>query len=164
MTEQEAIWVLKDFDKQVAAKADGAYQSTIGKMACDVAISALEEIQQYQALGTVKKLKVLKESALSGLELANIWAALEQLKKYEAIGTLEELREAREKQVPKKPKTILRHRGGFEMEHCPNCNTDYQVDRRYTINDDYCFACGKLLDSSFKRFCANCGQAIDWSN
>ena len=43
MTGQEAIWVLKDFDKQVTVKADGAYQSTIGEMACEIAISALEK-------------------------------------------------------------------------------------------------------------------------
>lgn len=43
MTEQEAIEILKDFNKQVSAKADGAYQSTIGEMACKVAISALEK-------------------------------------------------------------------------------------------------------------------------
>ena len=30
MTEKEAIKILADFDLQVAAKADGAYQSTIG--------------------------------------------------------------------------------------------------------------------------------------
>lgn len=31
MTENEALEVLKDFGKQVSVKADGAYQSTIGK-------------------------------------------------------------------------------------------------------------------------------------
>ena len=46
MTENEAIEVLKDFGKQVSVKADGAYQSTIGEKACDVAIKALEEIQK----------------------------------------------------------------------------------------------------------------------
>lgn len=45
MTEKETIEILADFDLQVAAKADGAYQSTIGKMACDIAISALEEME-----------------------------------------------------------------------------------------------------------------------
>lgn len=43
MTEQQAIEILKDFDKQISAKADGAYQSTIGKMACDIAIKALKK-------------------------------------------------------------------------------------------------------------------------
>ncbi len=50
MTESEAIRVLKSFDAQVTAKADGAYQTNIGKMACDVAIKALEDVQQYRAL------------------------------------------------------------------------------------------------------------------
>lgn len=91
-------------------------------------------------------------------------SALKELQQYREIGTVEECREAVEKQrpkKPKKPKEILRHRGGFEMQHCPNCDTDYQVDRRYKIKDGYCPACGKLLDSAFRNYCANCGQAID---
>lgn len=102
------------------------FGSTISDESSEIAISALEEIQQYRALGTV-----------------------------------EEIRELMEKQRGKRPKTILRHRGGIETEHCPNCDLDYQVDRRYTIDDDYCPACGKLLDSSFRNFCGNCGQAIE---
>lgn len=53
MTENEAIEVLNNFDMQVSAKADGAYQTTIGEMACKVAVKALTEIQQYRAIGTV---------------------------------------------------------------------------------------------------------------
>ena len=87
--------------------------------------------------------------------------ALKEIQQYREIGTVEECREAVEKRKPKKPKEILRHRGGFEMQHCPNCDTDYQVDRRYKIKDGYCPACGKLLDSAFRNYCANCGQAID---
>lgn len=87
--------------------------------------------------------------------------ALKEIQQYREIGTVEECREAVEKQKPKKPKEILRHRGGFEMHHCPNCDTDYQVDRRYKIKDGYCPACGKLLDSAFRNYCANCGQTID---
>ena len=87
--------------------------------------------------------------------------ALEEVQKYREIGTVEECREAVEKQSPKKPKEILRHRGGFELRHCPNCNTDYEVDVRYTITDGYCPKCGKLLDSAFRHYCGNCGQAID---
>ncbi len=55
MTENEAIEVLNNFDMQVSAKADGAYQSTIGKNACRVAVDALKEIQQYRAIGTVEE-------------------------------------------------------------------------------------------------------------
>ena len=86
---------------------------------------------------------------------------LKELLKYRKIGTVEECREAIKKQKTKKPKEILRHRGGFEICHCPNCNTDYQMDNRYTITEGYCPACGKLLDSVFRNYCANCGQAID---
>lgn len=43
MNNQQAIEVLSDFDKQVAAKADGVYQANIGKMACDLAIVALKK-------------------------------------------------------------------------------------------------------------------------
>lgn len=55
MTEQEAISILENFDKQVPTKADGDYQSTIGMRACGLAITALEEIQQYRAIGTVEE-------------------------------------------------------------------------------------------------------------
>lgn len=57
MTEKEAIEILADFDLQVTAKADGAYQSTIGKMACEVAIKALEEVQEYRAIGTLEEVR-----------------------------------------------------------------------------------------------------------
>lgn len=88
-------------------------------------------------------------------------SALEEVQQYREIGTVEECREAAEKQRPKKPKEILRHRGGFEMHHCPNCDTHYQTDNRYTIKDNYCPVCRKLLDSAFRKYCGNCGQAID---
>ena len=61
MTEQEAIEVLSDFNKEVSAKADGAYQSTIGEMACTVAIKALEEIKQYRAIGTPEECRAAVE-------------------------------------------------------------------------------------------------------
>ncbi len=113
----------------------------------DMAISALEEIQQYRALGTVEE---LKESTFSGLELANIWAAIEKLRKYEAIGTVEELQEAMEKQRAKTPYIWGDgYSGGepvFDMYECPYCGQDYEID-------------GEKYD-----FCPNCGQAIDWRN
>lgn len=86
--------------------------------------------------------------------------ALKEIQQYREIGTVEECREAVEKQKAKKTKEILRHRGGFKMHHCPNCDTHYQTDNRYTIKDNYCPACRKLLDSAFRKYCGNCGQAI----
>lgn len=105
---------------------------------------------------------VYRESGIVCKEIARTAiSALKEIQQYRKIGTVEECREAVEKRKPKKPKEILRHRGGFEMQHCQNCDTDYQVDRRYKIKDGYCPACGKLLDSAFRNYCANCGQAID---
>lgn len=87
-------------------------------------------------------------------------SAFKEIQQYREIGTVEECREAVEKQKRKKPKEILRRRGGFENHHCPNCGTEYQIDGRYTITDKYCPVCGKLLDSAFGSYCGNCGQRI----
>lgn len=90
---------------------------------------------------------------------------LEELKPYEDTDlTPEEILELKARDTAKAPNKKLRHRGGFETFHCPNCDTSYQMDRRYTITDEYCPKCGKLLDSSFRSFCANCGQRIKWED
>ena len=65
MTEQEAIEALKDFNKQVTAKADGAYQTTIGQMACEVAVKALGENQQYRAIGTPEECRAAVEKQMA---------------------------------------------------------------------------------------------------
>lgn len=71
MTENEAIEVLNNFDMQVSAKADGAYQSTIGEMACGVAVKALSEIQQYRAIGTIEKCREAREVKHEITEIVN---------------------------------------------------------------------------------------------
>lgn len=54
MTEQAAIRILENLEKYISVKEDGSYQLTIaGYTACDTAISALKEIQQYKSIGTV---------------------------------------------------------------------------------------------------------------
>ena len=65
------------------------------------------------------------------------------------------------KQIPKKPKRVVRNRGGVKTIKCPLCKETYQKDERYTIQDEYCGACGKLLDSAFRNYCGNCGHAIE---
>ena len=114
-----------------------------------------EAIETIKSNMPISGYQMLRESLNMAIE------ALEEIQQYREIGTVEECREAVEKQKPKKPKEILRHRGGFEMHHCPNCDTHYQTDNRYTIKDNYCPVCGKLLDSAFRNYCGNCGQAID---
>lgn len=114
MTENEAIEVLKDFGKQVSVKADGAYQSTIGEKACDVAIKALEEVQQYRQIGkidtcrnAVEICKAMIERGIDpdniieyikfednlmqrGYDLKRLLEMMEKHKQYQEIGTVEE--------------------------------------------------------------------------
>lgn len=86
---------------------------------------------------------------------------ISSLANYERTGlTPEEIEKLKERDTAKVPNKKLRHRGGFETCHCPNCDTSYQIDGRYTITDEYCPICGKLLDSAFENFCANCGQRV----
>lgn len=88
---------------------------------------------------------------------------IEELKPYEDTGlTPEQIRELKERDTAKEPHKKLRHRGEFELHRCPDCGASYQSDDRYTITDGYCPTCGKLLDSAFRGFCANCGQRLEW--
>lgn len=135
MTEQEAINVLLENVPKCCKMVDGRYQGGLDDWDCE--------------MGQAIRIAIL---------------ALQDVQNYQKIGTVEECLKAMVKQKAMKPKEILRHRGGFEIQHCPNCNMDYQVDRRYEITDGYCPVCGKLLDSVFKNYCANCGQAIENEN
>ena len=69
MTENEAIKVLKD---------EHSYGYELNK-ACLIAIKALEEIQQYRAIGTMEEVRMLKDYK----ELYDV---------YKLIGTIEEFR------------------------------------------------------------------------
>ena len=69
----------------------------------DRAINALKENQEYKKLGTLEEMKLLKETHLTGVELAQISCMLKQLAEYEKIGTLEEVRDAVERQKTKRP-------------------------------------------------------------
>lgn len=121
------------------------------KEKAEIILNAFDELEQYRSLGTVEKLKILKKSALSGLELANIWAALQELKKYEAIGTVEEFREAKERQISQKPNLW-------------GDGVDANGEFIYDMYD--CPCCGKSYEADYDRYdyCPNCGQAIDWSD
>lgn len=122
MTRDEAIIVLKDFNKQVTSKANGAYQSTIGKMACEVSVTALEEIKQYRALGTVKQIE----------DFIADW------RKCRELGNLKELREAIEKQRAKKPRVTKYY------YLCPNCRTRRSIKQKHK----FCHDCGQAIDWS----------------
>lgn len=79
MTEKEAINVMEKYTDIALSK--------VVIEAHNMAIAALEEIQQYRAIGTVEDIK-----ALSSMEIANFNA----LQKYREIGTVEDLKTMKE--------------------------------------------------------------------
>lgn len=138
MDYKEAIEILKDFDSQVSAKADGAYQSTIGKMACDIAISAMQELEMYKD----NKLCLIPENVYG--------KQCDELDEYKRLGTLEEVRDAVEKQKAKKP--IIQP---WSPARCPTCGEELSEN----LGDGY------YRHRTFLERCTNveCAQRLDWS-
>ena len=87
MTENEAIGQLKYMYKTcMNEKCKHKGQCDLCCESKDMAIQALEEIQQYRAIGTVKQFEWCKD--------ASHWKELfkDKLEQYEAIGTVEEIK------------------------------------------------------------------------
>lgn len=115
--------------------------------AYDMAIKALEEIQQYRAIGTVEEVEQnardLKRQIEHSEHLAEVLKSTKSLLEkrgrllsdYCKIGTVEECREAVEKQKPKK---IIRIVGRYPYK-CPTCNGKLEIGYRH------CIICGQLL-------------------
>lgn len=101
----------------------------------DMAIQALEEIQQYRAIGTVEGYERAIQSSIENYNLYREYKA--KVQEYEAIGTIEELQELKRKSVAKKP--IKRTRFNLTVFSCPTCNAGLY---------------------SYQRFCDECGQSI----
>lgn len=113
------------------------------KTVLDIAIQALEEIQQYRATGlTPRMIQELKKSHDEAHASAVKNACL--LDEYEKIGTLEECRAAVERMKQKKPIQVNMEDYGYtDMYKCPLCH--------------------KLFRGiGIMKFCYDCGQAFDW--
>lgn len=123
MTENEAI---KEFQQNI----DMPFGSNISREASELAIQALEEVQQYREIGTPEELQDMK---------SDYFEALSDWRQYRKIGTLEECRTAREKQIPKKPD--FTEDKTFAL--CPCCNGKGLLDKQ-----KYCPNCGQKIDWS----------------
>lgn len=136
MTENEAI---KEFQQNI----DMPFGSNISREAFELAIQALEEVQQYQKIGTPEELQDMK---------SNYFEALSDWRQYRKIGRLEECRTAKEKQIPKKP-IMKQYFKDMEEKYlcCPTCG-EILTDR---IPGD---------NKTFYFHCMNCGQKFDWSD
>lgn len=118
------------------------FGSNISREASELAIQALEEVQQYREIGTLEELQDMK---------SDYFEALSDWRQYRKIGTLEECRTAIEKQIPKKPTHI-----------------DYEkyidvIDNAKFLRGAYwCPNCKRVVRSG--SFCSDCGQKLDWSD
>lgn len=116
----------------------------------EMAIKALEEVQQYRKHG------LTVENALDNM--CDLAAAENLIEEYRAIGTPEECRAAVEKQTAKR----ALHQGCYDKngewhewngingkpyELCPNCRAN--------------LCCETPLDIK-PKYCKNCGQKLDW--
>ncbi len=127
--ESEAINVLN----MIEAHGDLAIKAK------QTAINALEEVQQYRAIGTLEELKEAMKYVWLVKKHGTIGKALEECAEYESIGTPEECRAAMEKQTDEKPTAVLGIFGGTDYE-CKNCGSDV------CYGDEYCRWCGQKLD------------------
>lgn len=144
MTEKEAIEELKCY----RAQSGTSYPEEI-----EVAIVALEEIQQYRAVGTPDEMNQLKENgAFTGVELAELAIMQMKLKEYLAIGTPEECRAAVEKQRAEKPTVSVQ-----EKDLKVGCAVFAAGTKTY-----WCPSCRKMITGADKH-CRTCGKKIDWS-
>ena len=121
----------------------------------EMAIRALEEVQQYRAIGKVSTCRdavdICRAMIERGIEPENVEAyiAFEDACAKKGF-TIKGLLEAGEKQTAKRPD----YEGdGYADGHlvydtwiCPCCGKHYEVDY-----DDY-------------DYCPNCGQKLDWSD
>lgn len=127
--ESEAINVLN----MIEAHGDLAIKAK------QTAINALEEVQQYRAIGTLEELKEAMKYVWLVKKHGTIGKALEECAEYESIGTPEECRAAMEKQTDEKPTAVLGIFGGTDYE-CKNCGSDV------CYGDEYCRWCGQKLE------------------
>lgn len=139
MTEQEAIRWQEAFRKTYNGMPKEANE------ACDMAIAALEEIQQYRSIGTVEEIERMKRYQKLAKAHGTIGQVIEECVKYEAIGNVKECREAVEKQKAKKP------------------IKDREQKKRYT-SVYFCPTCGHgFTGTGIADHCYHCGQKLDWS-
>lgn len=106
----------------------------------DMAIKALEEVQQYRAIGTVEELETASKYLRLVKKHGTVGKAIEACAEYEGIGTVEECREAMEKQRRKIVKNQYGTNYVLKAGYCPVCGCGV------TARWDYCQCCGQKLE------------------
>ena len=106
----------------------------------DMAIKALEEVQQYRAIGTVEELETASKYLRLVKKHGTVGKTIEECAEYEEIGTVEECREAMEKQRRKLVKNPYGTSYIWKAGYCPVCGCGV------TARWDYCQCCGQKLN------------------
>ena len=175
MTENEAI-------KEIEASIDLAkmctqnYERKNEIQGYEMAIKALEEVQQYRQIGKISTCKNAVEICKAmiergidpdniaeyikfednlvqrGYDLKKLIEMMEEHKQYCQIGTVEECRAAVEKQSAKKV-ISFDYNNGTVNYGCPVCK------RKIISKID-----GKWCGGTFNEYCDRCGQKLDWSD
>ena len=137
MTEQMAIKELEDY-------IDLPFGVSISDETCKIAIQALEEIQQYRAIGTVKEIKIRQaEFAVLSERYLN---DLTSLREYQSIGTMEELQALKEKSYTTTEPHMERDEE-IDVYCCPSCGSHVGiVEENENFEQSYCPTCGQHLD------------------
>ena len=105
----------------------------------DMAIKALEEVQQYRAIGTVEELETASKYLRLVKKHGTVGKTIEECAEYEEIGTVEECRAAMEKQRKKLVKNQYGTSYIWKAGYCPVCGCGV------TARWDYCQCCGQKL-------------------
>lgn len=102
------------------------------------AVHLIEELKAYRAIGTVKGYERAIEISNENYCLYREYKA--KVQQFEAIGTIEELQALKEKNEPKRVKQLKMN--GELLGQCKVCKRDVFI---------------------IEKYCAICGQALDWS-
>ena len=142
MTENEAIKELKYIKRR--CDDEGRYKD------CDAlekAIKALEEIQQYRAIGTIEEFKALKDCGTHDCIIKHLTGECS----YKETGCSDckskwKIKDLLEKNEPKKPNQVSKAMDKDKfvglIGRCPNCGSIVAEDN---------------------LVCEDCFQALDWS-
>ena len=143
MTENEAIKGLET-SIDLAKMCTQNYERKREIQGYEMAINALEEVQQYRTIGTPEELKAAMKYVYLAKKHGTVGQVIENCVKYEAIGTPEECRAAMERQNPRAAITEKEDTGTTRYI-CPTCGM-YMGWSTGTFPARYCWKCGQKLD------------------
>ena len=142
MTENEAIRDLKYLIEEYSAyPPETGVSATVGSL--QYCITALKEIQQYRAIGTVEECQE-RATIVNKVERNELSKIIDEWISYRKIGTVEECRKAVEKQKPKKPHRNYKKFSGLW------CKCGWYLGQKQCLDIKYCPNCGQAIDEKLE--------------